>query len=194
VHCQTVYRYQTELFDPSLGEGPMRADESSQLSQRVTALSSFEDPSWDISLLSSSQGRSPANVFLWSGENDQHCLVRVQKHRELVVRCMGGTHVGHKAACCRDVQQAWNAENPRNLAGLFAKPVPFAPSVDTTSQKFLLLSEGEGWPFDEPGSELNNVMTKEWMDRDPYREYLLFVSEGQCPNSPSIDDGYEWCH
>jgi hypothetical protein len=85
---------------------------------------------------------------------------------------MGGTHVGQKAACCRDVQQAWNAANPQNPAALFSKPVPFAPRVDTMSRKFLQLSEGEGWPLDEAGSQLNNVMTKEWMDRDPDRKCL----------------------
>jgi hypothetical protein len=141
-----------------------------------------------MSLISSSQGRSRANAFLWSGDDDQHCLVRVQTHRDLVVRCMGGTHLGQKAACCRDVQQAWNDANPQNPAGLFSKPVPFAPRVDTTSKKFLQLSEGEGWPFDEPGSELNNVMAKEWMDRDPDRECLLFVSAGQCTRNSTTNE------
>jgi hypothetical protein len=121
-------------------------------------------------MLGSSQGRASADVFLWRGEDDEKCLVKVQRHRELVVRCQGGVHLGQKAACCRDVQEAWNTANPQNPAELFSKPVPFAPRVDTASSKFVQLSEGEGWPFDEPGSELNNVMTKEWMDRDPDRE------------------------
>lgn len=131
----------------------------------LVPLHEYENGSWGGSCITASRGRASAKFFLWTDpDTSETCFVKMNIHRDLVVKCEGGAHFGEKASCCKGVLDYWNGLHPNDLAQFVPAPRrpvvvdPQVPDVDI---------EDNFWPHDDSSDVFIANLCKDWKERDP---------------------------
>ena len=166
VHEQTVYCACNSLFPSDLDGGPIRVSEDDYGSD-IVPVYKYEDEMWGGSCIRPSQGRSATHIYVYtSSVNGATCMLKVDQHKGLTVRCLGGAHFGRKADCCTAVCNHYNRLHPDQPAGLVSEPIRSeflfpVPDLDPAAQQC--------WP----ANDLKNTTfacISDWTKRDVERE------------------------
>lgn len=166
IHEKTVYCAVNRHFPDDLDGGPTRV-RPEHFGKRVVPIWEYEDPHWMGSSILQTQGRSRAHMYLYNGDNNETCLVKIDKHVNLAVRCTCG-HFGLKAICCEEVANHWNGVHPENQVQLSSQQTKPAVVVDEDDERGPHLHR---WPWGR-GSE-PDCLCVDWPERADNREFCL---------------------
>jgi hypothetical protein len=167
LHEKTVHCAINDLFPSDIDGGPVHVGE--HFGQNLIPVFEYEDKTWGGSCIRQSQGRSRAFIYYYADpSNTATCMLKVDCHKGLSVRCLDGGHFGRKADCCQAVLHDFNHRYPEQPAG-------FATEQTSRGADFSDCDVGDIIPFWWPKSDMESTAfcsEPDWRKRDPDRENL----------------------
>lgn len=135
--------------------------------KNLIPLHEYEDERWLGSCKVSTQGRSPAYVYLSiEPVTDQICFVKVDTHRERCVKCLG-LHFGKDAKCIQRVREDWNSANPLKPAGF--ESVSKRQKFNSDDYQFSTVF----WPQRDHNDPIVKILAVDWTLRSSAGEFAL---------------------